>query len=71
MGDVNKRLPKEPFNCTMCKKYNIAQYRYVYTTFDFSPKHPSQDLIICEKCAVREGKFKNIKELRSFYEKKP
>jgi hypothetical protein len=68
-GLDENRLPREPFNCRMCKQYYIGQYRYIWHTFEILPKSPSEQLIICEKCAVRESKFKNKKQLNEYYEK--
>ena len=68
-GLDEKRLPREAFSCIMCKKYYIGQYRYIWNTFEILPKYPTRQLIICEKCALREGKFKNKKQLEEYYKK--
>jgi|TARA_Y100001951_G_C11278725_1_gene263782 hypothetical protein len=48
----------------MCKKYNIGQFRYVYETYEILPKYPKKELIICEKCAIREYGSKNKKRFK-------
>tara|TARA_Y100001973_G_C5201758_1_gene338300 strand:- start:1094 stop:1318 length:225 start_codon:yes stop_codon:yes gene_type:complete len=63
-----KRLPRAPFTCIMCKQYYMGAFRYIWHTFEILPKSPSEELIICEKCALREGKFKTMKQLKEFYE---
>jgi len=64
LGDVKQKLPKSPFTCKMCKKYNIGQFRYVYETYEILPKYPKKELIICEKCAIREYGSKNKKRFK-------
>ena len=68
-GLDEKRLHKDSFVCRMCKQYYMRHYRYIWHTFEILPKSPSEELIICEKCAVRESKFKNKKQLNEHYEK--
>jgi hypothetical protein len=46
----------------MCRDYKVGSYSYVYRTYEILPKTPSEELIICEKCAVRES-GKDVKEL--------
>ena len=67
-GLSEDRLSREPFTCEMCKEYYVGQYRYIYNTFQIS-RTPTTRLIICEKCAVRESKFKNKQQLNKYYEK--
>tara|TARA_R100000781_G_C4070646_1_gene124359 strand:- start:68 stop:208 length:141 start_codon:yes stop_codon:yes gene_type:complete len=42
-------------------------FRYVWVTFEILPKTPMEELIICDKCAIREGKVKNKKQLDERY----
>lgn len=46
----------------MCKTQKLGSYSYVYKTYEILPKSPSKELIICEKCAVRESGT-SVKEL--------
>ena len=62
-GLDKKRLTKKEFTCVMCKTYCIGQYRYVWNTYQILPKTPSEKLIICTKCAIRESNYKNKKDL--------
>ena len=66
MGSIIKKLRREPHTCNMCKKYKIGN-RYTYKTFTFK-KHPSSELIICEKCAKREHGPKNKTTLNEYLE---
>ena len=40
--------------------------KYVYRTFDFSPKNPPREFDICTKCVIRESKFKKKDKLDKF-----
>ena len=46
----------------------MGQFSYEWGTFAVLPKTPTEILIICEKCAIRESKFKNKKQLKEHYE---
>ena len=65
LGSVVKKLPKSTYYCDMCKKYYMSHHQYVYETFEILPQCPKRELIICERCAVREYGSKNKK---NFYE---
>ena len=52
------RLPKEYYDCNMCS-YSGHSFRYVIKTYEVLPKTPSQELIICKNCAIREHGSKN------------
>ena len=67
MYGLSKRLPKAEFTCIMCKQYYMYAFRYVWVTFEILPKTPMEELIICDKCAIREGKVKNKKQLDERY----
>ena len=43
-------------------------YSYIWGTFPVLPKTPMEILNICEKCAIRESKFKTKKHFKEFYE---
>ena len=43
----------------------MSHHKYVYETFEILPQCPKRELIICERCAVREYGSKNNK---NFYE---
>ena len=59
---VESKNRKGAFTCTMCKDYKVGSYSYVFKTYAVLPKTPSEEFIICEKCAVRES-GKAVKEL--------
>ena len=63
---VIKRLPATGFTCYMCKISTVHGAKYVYRTFDFSPKNPPREFDICTKCAIRESKFKKKDKLDKF-----
>mgnify|MGYP003131191312 FL=1 len=64
MYGIIKQLPRSEITCQMCKDYKIASKRFVFRTFEILPKTPSEDLIICEPCAIREyGDKKKFKEV--------
>jgi hypothetical protein len=65
---LNERTSKAEFSCEMCKKYYIGQFSYEWGTFEVLPKTPMKILTICEKCIIRESKFKNKKQLKEHYE---
>ena len=65
---LNERLPKGEFVCEMCKKYSMRNYSYGWGTFEILPKTPMKKLIICEKCVIRESKFKTSKQIKEHYE---
>ena len=52
---VESKIKKGSFICVMCKDYKVGSYSYTYNTYAILPKTPSEELIICEKCAVRES----------------
>ena len=59
---VVAKIKKGVFTCRMCKDYRVASFSYVYKTHAILPERPSEELIICEKCAKRES-GKSVKEL--------
>ena len=67
LGEANpfmtiiKKLSSDEFTCEMCSKSIFYAPRYVYETFDFAPKNPSRELIVCKKCAIREHGSKHKK----------
>ena len=48
----------------MCKIYQIAKYQFIYETYEILPNNPKKELLICEKCAVREYGSKNKKSFK-------
>tara|TARA_R110000824_G_scaffold189110_1_gene370552 strand:+ start:81 stop:284 length:204 start_codon:yes stop_codon:yes gene_type:complete len=64
---VIKRLSTDGFVCEMCKTSSFNGRRYIYETFDFSPKNPSRQLIICKKCAIREHGSKHKKKFDEIF----
>ena len=44
-------------------------HSYVWNTFEILPKTPSMELIVCDKCAIREGGYKNKKQLHEHFDK--
>jgi len=65
---LNKRKAKSEFYCDMCKQYYMRHFSYEWGTFPILPKTPMEILNICEKCAIRESKLKNKKQLKEHYE---
>ena len=64
---VIKKLSSDGFTCEMCQKSTFDGRRYLYETFDFSPKNPSRQLIICKKCAIREHGSKYKKKFDEIF----
>ena len=58
---VSKRK-KNTFTCEMCKNHHLGSFSYIYETYSVSPNNLSKELVICEKCAVRES-GKDVKQL--------
>ena len=69
MYGIIKQLPRSEITCEMCKTYKIAAKRFIYRTFEILPKTPSEDLIICEKCAIREFGSKNKNKFKEMFGK--
>ena len=65
---LNERIPRSSFSCTMCKAWYMSHYSYGWGTFEILPKTPMKKLIICEKCVIRESKFKTSKQIKEHYE---
>ena len=59
---VVSKIKRGVFTCIMCKDYKVSSFSYIYKTWGISPKTPSEELIICEKCAKRESGTK-VKDL--------
>ena len=53
----------------MCKAYYMYGASFVFYTFEVLPLTPSKKLKICQKCAIREGTFKNAKQFREHFGK--
>ena len=53
----------------MCKDYKITAKRFIFRTFEVLPKVLSEDLIVCEKCAIREFGSKNKKKFKEMFGK--
>ena len=53
----------------MCKDYKITAKRFIFRTFEVLPKVLSEDLIICEKCAIREFGSKNKNKFKEMFGK--
>ena len=69
MYGIIKQLPRSEITCQMCKDYKIAAKRFVFRTFEILPKTPSEDLIICEKCAIREFSSKDKNKFKEMFGK--
>ena len=63
---VIKRLSTDGFVCEMCKASTYNGRRYVYETFG-SDRIPSEELIICKKCAIREHGSKHKKKFDEIF----
>ena len=68
MYGLSKKLPPGEFICDMCKAKHFHNKRFIYETFEVLPHCPSKELTICEKCAIRESKFKNKKQFKEYFE---
>jgi len=63
MYGVNAKLPKDYFQCHMCRITKI-QEMYIWGNFAILPKHPYKEYRICKKCAIREnGKRKKLENI--------
>jgi len=51
----------------MCKGKFFHNFSYVFYTYGILPKTPSEKLIICQKCALREGKYKTMKQFKEAF----
>ena len=51
----------------MCKSKFFYDLSYVFYTYGILPKIPSEKLIICGKCALREGKYKTKKQFKEAF----
>ena len=69
MYGVVEKLKSGEFVCDMCKSDHYHQKRYSYKTFEVLPKTPSKDLVICEKCAIREFGSKNKNKFKEMFGK--
>ena len=67
---INSRKAKSEFTCDMCKQYYMRGYSYSWGTFPILPKTPMEILNICEKCAIRESKFKTKKKFKEYFDEK-
>ena len=50
----------------MCKGKFFYNHSYVFYTYGIL-KTPSEKLIICGKCALREGKYKTKKQFKEAF----
>ena len=62
MYGINAKLPKEFFECYMCKARALS-HSYIWGNFAILPEHPYTEHRICKKCAQREVGSKNKKKL--------
>tara|TARA_Y100001951_G_scaffold100047_1_gene102888 strand:+ start:683 stop:892 length:210 start_codon:yes stop_codon:yes gene_type:complete len=67
MYGLKEQIKKSSFTCDMCKSNFFHNYSYVFYTYGILPKTPSEKLIICQKCALREGKYKTMKQFKEAF----
>ena len=67
MYGLQEQLKKSSFTCDMCKGKFFHNHSYVFYTYGILPKTPSEKLIICGKCALREGKYKTMKQFKEAF----
>ena len=63
------KLSKEHFSCYMCSAQGYKD-RYIIKTFEVDDKSPSEELIICKSCAIREHGSKNRIKLNDIIEER-
>ena len=63
------KLSKEHFSCYMCSVQGYKD-RYIIKTFEVDDKSPSEELIICKTCAIREHGSKNRVKLNDIIEER-
>ena len=63
------KLPKEHYSCKVCS-YSGYSFRYVMKTYEVLPKTLSEELIVCNNCALREHGNKNRIKLQDIIEKR-
>ena len=69
MYGLQEKLARSEYNCDMCKAYYMYGVSFVFYTFEVLPSSPSKKIKICQKCAIREGTFKNAKQFREHFGK--
>ena len=69
MYGLQEKLPRSEYTCDMCKAYYMNSMSFVFYTFEVLPLNPSKKLKICQKCAIREGTFKNAKQFKEHFGK--
>ena len=67
MYGLGEKIPSNQFTCDMCKQYYMHSNSFEFHTFEVLPKHPSEKLIICKKCAIREGTFRTAKAFKGHF----